>query len=98
MLTVVVSGLDGLKQDVPFELVNHSPGVVSMAGGNQQRAIIPAADLQSNGTCTTTRTLTGVAPGSFNITATVQWKETCKPSMEVMRLQKSAAVTNGGSQ
>jgi hypothetical protein len=98
VLTVVVSGLDGLKQDVPFELVNHSPAIVSMDGGNKQSAIIHAADLQPNGTYTTTRTLTGVAPGSFNITATVDWKETCKPPMEVMRLQKSATVTNGGSQ
>lgn len=97
LLTVVVSGLDGLKQDVPFELVNHSPGVVSMDGGNQQSAIIHPSDLQPNGTYTTTRTLRGVAPGGFNITATVQWKETCKPPMEVMRLQKSASV-NGGSQ
>jgi hypothetical protein len=103
VLTVVVSGLDGLKQDVPFELVNHSPGVVSMEGGNIQNLLIRgdtshASDVQRNGTYTTTRTLTGITPGSFNITATVHWKETCKPAMEVMRLKQSAPVTNAGAQ
>lgn len=97
VMTVVVSGLASVKQDVPFELVNHSTAIVSMEGGNQQSNTIHAetaahaTDLKADGTYTTTRTLTGITPGRFTITGTVRWRDTCKPSMEVMQVPKKPA-------
>jgi hypothetical protein len=77
-LTVMVEGLAGLDQDVPLELVNHSPGIISMGGGNEQNVVIHhSSDLGANGSYTTTRTLTGIMHGGFNITATVHWNDTC---------------------
>ena len=82
-VTVTFTGLGRLNQDIPYDLVNHSPEVISMQGAQEsQNRMIPYAmianpDDSKGGTYTDHVTITGVAPGPFRITATVQWKETC---------------------
>ncbi len=68
-LTVQVTGLAGIRQDVPIWLVK--TGVVSMTGGDYQNYMIRPGDIRSDGTYVTTRGLTGVVAGGFSVTATV---------------------------
>lgn len=68
-LTVLVSGLQDLKQSVPLQLITQ--GVVQMDGGNTQYFLIPPSLVTQTGTFATTRTLTGQQAGGFTVTATV---------------------------
>ena len=68
-VTVQVSGLQGIKQNLPMDLV--TTGVVNMEGGNTQHITIQPSEVQAGGTASLTRTLTGITPGTFNVTATV---------------------------
>jgi hypothetical protein len=68
-LTVRVSGLAGLKEPIPLEVVNLSPSRVRVSGGETQTITIPTEDVDESGEYTWTTRLTGVAPGSFQITA-----------------------------
>ncbi|MDQ6651151.1 MAG: hypothetical protein M3Y84_00230, partial [Acidobacteriota bacterium] len=76
-LHLVVIGLAGISEDVPLELVNQSPGVISMSGGESQHMIINASAVREAGSYTIDRMLTGVTAGSFGITATVKWSNVC---------------------
>jgi hypothetical protein len=76
-LHLVVMGLAGNTQDVPLDLVNNSPTIVNMAGGMEQHAVINPSAIQSDGTWSLDRTLTGIQPGGFVITGTVTWNDTC---------------------
>lgn len=68
-VTVEVSGLEGIKQNVPLRLENR--GVTSMDGGNFQNVQIRPTDVQPGGKYITNRTLTGQQAGAFTVTATV---------------------------
>ena len=68
-LHVEVQGLQGITQPVPLRLTKG--GVVTMQGGDAQTMSIKPAEVQANGTFTTTRTITGVETGVWNATATV---------------------------
>ncbi len=68
-LTVQVTGLGGIRTDVPIWLVKS--GAVAMEGGDYQNYMIRPGDIRSDGTYVTTRKLTGVVAGGFGITATV---------------------------
>jgi hypothetical protein len=89
-VTVTFTGLGRLNQDMPYELVNHSPGVVHMAGGAEaQSGMVPASKVANpndahGGTYSDKIGITGVSPGSFTITATLRWKETCNLPFEAM--------------
>ncbi|MDQ2974487.1 MAG: hypothetical protein M3R69_03635 [Acidobacteriota bacterium] len=74
-LKIEVSGLQGITEPVPLHLVKG--GVVTMQGGDVQSMTIKPAEVQSNGTYTTTRTITGVQAGAWNATATVVVFNTC---------------------
>lgn len=74
-LKVEVNGLQGITQPVPLHLVKG--GVVTMQGGDVQSMTIKPAEVLSNGTFTTTRTITGVQTGVWNATATVVVFDTC---------------------
>jgi hypothetical protein len=74
-LRVEINGLQGITQPVPLHLVKG--GVVTMQGGDVQSMTIKPAEVQSNGTFTTTRTITGVQTGVWNATATVVVFDTC---------------------
>lgn len=68
-LKVMVSGLSGLKHDVPLHL--DTRGVIQMEGGNFQNLRIHPEDVQTGGRYMTTRAITGQQAGSFTCTATV---------------------------
>jgi hypothetical protein len=92
-VTVTFTGLGKLNQDVPYDLMNHSPDVISMQGAEEaQTHMIPYTmianpDNAQGGTYTDHVTITGVAPGPFRITATVRWKETCDLPPNAMHKQ-----------
>ena len=69
-LTIVVTGLEDLRESIPLVIENRSPGVISMGGGNLQPVMIAPGDVRQ-GSYTTERPLTGIQPGGFTITATV---------------------------
>ena len=69
-LTVVVLGLEGLKEPVPLELENKSASVIQLGGGELQRMKISPSQVQG-GMYTTERPLTGVQRGGFTIVGTV---------------------------
>lgn len=68
-LTVQVSGLEGIKEDVPLQL--DSKGVITMVGGNFQNLRIKPSEVKQDGRYTTTRAITGQQAGGFTVTATV---------------------------
>ena len=68
-LTVEVSGLEGIKEDVPLQL--DSKGVITMDGGNFQNLRIKPPEITPAGIYTTDRMITGVQAGGFTVTATV---------------------------
>jgi len=74
---VEVIGLSGLTQNLPLKLENASTTVVKMSGGEIQNMRINASAVQTNGTYSIDRTLTGIQPGSFRIDGTVTWSDTC---------------------
>lgn len=74
-VTVQVQGLQGITEAVPLHLTKI--GVVAMQGGDSQTMSIKPSDVQSNGTYTTTRTITGRQTGGFSVTATVVTFDTC---------------------
>ena len=75
-LHVEVMGLTGITQPVPLDLVNNSPNVISMSGGNVQHINIQPTQVQANGTAPFDFTLTGIMAGAFGVTGTVIWTET----------------------
>ena len=77
-LHVVVMGLAGVTGDVPLDLVNNSPMVISMSGGETQHIVIHSTQVQPDGTSALDRTLTGNTTGGFNVTAMVTWTGVCK--------------------
>lgn len=68
-LTVQVTGLSGIRNDVPLQL--EKAGTVTMQDGDMQHIQIRPQDVDPNGVFTLTRAITGVKPGGFNVTATV---------------------------
>ena len=73
-LSAAVDGLTGLTEEIPLDL--KTSGVVSMAGGDEQRITIRPADVGPGGSCSFERTITGIQTGSFNVVATVKVPET----------------------
>ncbi|HEX8846615.1 MAG TPA: hypothetical protein VF791_18355 [Pyrinomonadaceae bacterium] len=67
-LTIEVSGLEGIKQDLPLQL--DAMGVIQMERGNLQNLWIRPQDVKG-GRYTTTRAITGQQAGAFSVTATV---------------------------
>ncbi len=82
-LTITVWGLDSLEEDIPLQLVNNSPGVVRIEGGNEQLIIISPGEVREN-SYHWTGSLTGIKSGSFEIAASV---EACSEAL--LRVDKS---------
>jgi len=74
---VEVTGLTGLRQNLPLKLENASTTVVKMSGGEIQNIRINASAVQTNGTYSANRMLTGIQSGDFRIDGTVTWTDTC---------------------
>jgi len=70
-LTVQVMGLQGLQEEIPISLVNKSPTVVSMEGGDNQTVTVRPEEVDSEGIYTISRTLTGIQTGPFTISARI---------------------------
>ncbi len=90
-LTIQVSGLEGIRQDVPLDL--SCSGVVKMDGGNVQNIQISPSDVQPNGNAIFNRSLTGVQAGAFNVNATVQVIPISNLSGSILHVESSP---NGG--
>jgi hypothetical protein len=69
-MTLTVEGLAGLAQSFPVAVINRSPSVVRVAQGDRQTIEIEPLKA-AGGSFVATRTLTGVVPGGFNITASI---------------------------
>jgi len=68
-VTIDVSGLEGIKEDMPLHL--EARGVINMALGNYQYLQIRPQDVKPDGRYTTTRAITGQQAGGFGVSATV---------------------------
>jgi hypothetical protein len=68
-LRVEVSGLEGLDQPLEVSLVNETPAVVRLEGGDRQTVVIAPDAVAAGGTFRTERTLTGIIRGGFDLTA-----------------------------
>jgi hypothetical protein len=64
-----IKGMAGLNKIVYASLVNRSPGIVSMGGGNAQFFIIDPRAVGPAGVASYNRNLTGIRRGHFAITA-----------------------------
>jgi hypothetical protein len=76
-LRVTVSGIqEPDRLPLPeLKLMNMTPGVVRLAGGDTQTIPIRPEDVSPGGTFTFTRTLTGIRPGGFAIGCQAKDKE-----------------------
>lgn len=72
LLTVTVSGLVGLTQTVPLELMNRSTNVVTLEGGDSQ--VVPINPMPDKDEATITRTVTGVQPGASTSGRNCRWR------------------------
>jgi hypothetical protein len=63
MLTVQVSGLEGITNPVPLTLSSH--GVITMDGGNYQPLNIQPSQVTAGGLYSTTRGITGIQTGGW---------------------------------
>ena len=68
-LHVAVGGLGGIRQPVYVRLVNATPDVVSLAGGQTQVLTIRPTDVAENRTYAADRDLTGLRAGAFSLYA-----------------------------
>lgn len=66
---VQVTGLTGITNAITVQLV--TTGAVNMDGGNTQTMQISRGQVGADGTASVTKTITGVQPGPFNVTANV---------------------------
>ncbi len=70
-LNIQIMGLQGLNEPIPFRLVNQSPEVVSMEGGDTQIVNVSPEVVGSEGVYTISKILTGIQPGPFSISARI---------------------------
>ena len=66
-LAVTVEGLEGLDEDIPLQINNETPNIVSMRG--DETILISASDVEAGGIYQYTCNLTGITPGGFVISA-----------------------------
>jgi hypothetical protein len=66
---VQVTGLTGIANAVAVQLV--TTGAVNMDGGNTQTVQVSPSQVGPDGKVSLTRTITGIQPGPFNVTANV---------------------------
>ena len=68
-VTIEVSGLAGIINDVPLQL--DARGVINMDGGNFQNLKIKPEEVKLDGRYTTNRAINALQAGGFSVTATV---------------------------
>lgn len=70
-LKVEVTGLEGIEEPIPLRVVNTTPSVVNLKGGESQTVFIEPSEVGPGGRFTATREVRGIKAGSFGITARV---------------------------
>lgn len=70
-ISINVTGLEGIKTNVPVNIQNTSPSVVTLEGGNTQQIIIDPAKDVSGGSFQTTRSVQSLKTGSYSVTVTI---------------------------
>ncbi len=94
-VTIEVSGLENLEQNVPMDL--NCSGVVDMAGGNQQNVQIKPGDVKANGTVTQTRQITGKQAGGFAVNANVKANnQPCRLTGQIVHVEGEPYGGNQG--
>ena len=71
----VVALVQGIQQNVSLDVVNDTPGVVSISGGDNQHFTIHPSDVQADGTYHRTFTVTANQAGAWGATSTVSCLE-----------------------
>lgn len=71
VMTVEVAGLEGLAEPLPLTLSNVSLSTVRLEGGSSQQWTIDPSEVDAGGVFRAQRTLTGLDPGPFHLTAQV---------------------------
>ena len=61
----------GIQEDVSPDLVNDTPGIIEINGGNSQHFTIHRADVQANGTYKQSFTVNSIGGGLWRATAAV---------------------------
>ncbi|UCH94274.1 MAG: hypothetical protein JSV88_28955 [Candidatus Aminicenantes bacterium] len=74
VLTIIVRGLEGLEDEIPFQIENKTPRIVSME--KEGSFFIQPDDVQPGGVYIADRLLTGITPGRFHISVSVS-REKC---------------------
>ncbi|HKZ02027.1 MAG TPA: hypothetical protein VJ180_07300, partial [Pyrinomonadaceae bacterium] len=94
-VTIEVSGLENLEQNVPMDL--KCSGVVDMAGGNQQNIQIKPGEVKANGTVTQTRQITGKQAGGFVVNADVKVNnQPCRLTGQIVHVEAEPYGGNEG--
>lgn len=94
-VTIEVSGLENLEQNVPMDL--NCSGVVDMAGGNQQNVQIKPGDVKANGTVTQSRQITGKQAGGFGVNANVKANnQPCRLTGQIVHVEAEPYGGNEG--
>lgn len=76
MLRIEVGGLGNLKdgEEITVRLVNHTPAIVTLSGGDQQGFTIRSTDVQAERIYILQRSLSRITLGNFSIEGTVSWE------------------------
>ena len=67
----VLALVKGIQQEISLDLVNDTPGIVSISGGDNQHFTIHPTDVQADGTYKQNFTVTANQAGAWGATATV---------------------------
>lgn len=72
-LTVTITGLEGLNEEIPVEIENETPGIIDM--DVEGTVYIYPDEVDEEGIFTYSCTLRGIEPGGFTISASVVFPE-----------------------
>lgn len=68
---IQISGLEGLKENVPVTITNTSPSVITLEGGNTQQLTIVPSKNAAAGVFTISRNIHSIKNGGFSVSVTV---------------------------
>ncbi|NND51638.1 MAG: hypothetical protein HKN54_04475, partial [Flavobacteriaceae bacterium] len=70
-LSIGVTGLQGLEDNVPMTISNNSPSNITLSGGNFQEIMINPSTDAAGGTYQTSRTIQAIRSGGFEISVNI---------------------------
>jgi len=80
-LTLHASGLQGIQSPVEMTIVNKTPGIVQMTGGDVQTVKIQPSAVAADGSCALDVHLTGVQTGAHVISTHLAAQPASKPNL-----------------